>query len=80
MVNMCVRPWNDMGSDNFADSTSSCRAGIDRASYRCDLAPYDCGDQTCVDFLVSNQLDVGSLDHRVSRFNHRDQASAFNHT
>ena len=54
MVNMCVRPWNDMRSDNLADSTRGCRAGIDRTSDRCYFAPYDCGDQTGVDFLVTN--------------------------
>ena len=54
--------------------------GIDRGFDRTDFAANDRGNKPGIDPFIADQSDVRCFDHRVGRFDHRDQTHTFDHS
>ena len=63
----------------LADPARGGGAGVGGGLHRRDIAPHDGGDVTGADLLPTDKGDFRGLDHRVGRFDHRDQPLGFNH-
>jgi hypothetical protein len=65
---------------DFADSLSSSSARIDSTFDGSDIATHDGGYEAGVDLFPTDEANVSALHHRIGGFNHRHQATAFNHS
>ena len=79
-VHIIMRLRDDMRGNNFADLASGGCACIDRTPNGCDITTDDGGNQAGVNFFPADESNIRRLNHGVGRFNHRHQASAFNHS
>jgi hypothetical protein len=68
-----------MHGGNRPDPACSGGTCVHGGSNRSNLSSHDRCDKTGVDLFVSDQSDIGRLDHCVGRFDHSDQAHTFNH-
>jgi hypothetical protein len=65
----------------YCTYTARCRGPrVNRGFYCSDLTADDSGDQSGVDLLIADQLDVGRFDHSVRRLDHRDEPHTFDHS
>jgi hypothetical protein len=65
-------------SHYFTDSFACRSAGVDCRANRSNVAAHDRGYQSGIDLFPTDQTNVGSFDHRVRGFDHRDQTATFN--
>src|SRR5215213_1421402 len=71
---------DDVSRDDLADSLAGGSAGVDCTSYRGNVPTHDRSYQTSIDLLPTYETDIRGFDHRVSSFNHRHQATTFDHS
>jgi hypothetical protein len=71
---------DDVGSYNFADSITGGRTGINRATNSGNIATHDRGHETGVDLLPTDETHIRAFHHRISGFDHRHQATTFDHS
>ena len=79
LVEVVVRPRDDVHADQLADASRRRRAGIGGRLHRSDVAAHDGRHQPGIDLLPADEHDVGGLDHRVGRFDHADQPARLDH-
>src|SRR5215213_1786196 len=65
---------------DFADSLSCGCAGVNSTTNSSNIAAHDGRHQTSVDLFPADETNVSRFHHRVGGFNHRDQATAFDHS
>ena len=68
-----------MDADQFSHATRSGCACISGGFDRADVTANDGRDQSGVDLLPADEHNVGSLQHRVGRFDHAHQTAGFDH-
>jgi hypothetical protein len=66
--------------ENFADFAARGGSGVNGSFDGANFAAHDRCDQAGVDLFPADQHDIGGLNRRISRFNHRDQAATFDHS
>jgi len=64
----------------LADSLSGRSARINRAANSRNIATHDCRHETSVDLFPADEANIRSFHHRVSGFDHRYEATTFNHS
>ena len=69
-----------MNADQLANTSRRGGARIGRGLDRTDVASDDSGDETGINLLPTDEHHVRCLHHRVSGFDHADQAAGFDHT
>ena len=74
-----MRARDDVDGHQLADAARRRGAGIGRGLDRRDVAAHDGGHVAGADFFPADQRDLRRLDHRVGRFDHRDQTLGFDH-
>ena len=72
--------WDHMDGDYFADSASGCRPRFHSCFDGGYFPTYKNSDVARSDFFPTDQLDIGGLQHGVSRFELRREALHFNHS
>src|SRR5688572_3210819 len=75
-----VRPRNDVYGDELPDAPRRGRAGVGRRLDRRDIAADDCRYVAGPDLLPADQRDLGGLDHRVGRLDHGNQPLGLDHS
>src|SRR5688500_11796286 len=75
-----MRLRNDVRGHHLANSLPGRRPGVDRDTDSSDIASHNRGDQAGIDLLPTNETNVCSFHHGVSRFDHRYQSTTFNHS
>src|ERR1051325_8439762 len=65
---------------DLANSLSSSSARIDSAFDSSDIATHDGSYETRVDLFPTDEANVSGFHHRIGGFDHRHQATAFNHS
>jgi hypothetical protein len=75
-----MRLRNDVRRYNFAYALPCRRTRIDRTADRGDITSHDRSDEAGVDLFPTDQTNVRSFHHCISRFDHRYQSATFNHS
>jgi hypothetical protein len=80
MVDLFVRPRDDMDGGDGTDATGGSGSRIDRGLDCPYLASDDRGHKPGIDLFIADKLNISCLDHSVCRFDHRNKAHTFNHS
>ncbi len=68
-----------MDGDELAHAPRGGGTGVGRCLYGADITPHEHGDVASTDVFLPHEDDVGSLDHRVRRFNGSDETFGLHH-
>src|SRR5512140_2270846 len=79
-VDVGVRPRDHVDRHDLADALRGALAGLGRRLDGRDVATHDCGHVAAAGLLVTDELDLGRLDHGVGGFDHADETLDFDHS
>src|SRR5206468_9096797 len=72
--------WNDVHADQFANPACCCRSGVSCSFHRANVSAHKHGHVPSADVFLSQQLNVGCFDHRVSRFHRANKTFGLDHS
>src|SRR6188768_1377466 len=75
-----VRTRNDVHGHELTHATSRGSACIGGRLHGSDITAHDRGHITGADLLPADERHFGGFDHRVGRFDHRDQSLGLHHS
>jgi hypothetical protein len=71
---------DDVRCDDFADSFPRSCARIDSTTNSGNIATHNGRHQASVDLFPADETNIRGFHHRVGGFDHRHQATAFDHS
>src|SRR5207247_9139814 len=74
-----VRPRDDVDGDQLADAARGGGAGVGRGLHRGDVAAHDRGHIARADLFPAHEGHLGGLDHGIGRLAHRDAPFGLDH-
>jgi hypothetical protein len=69
-----------MRCDYFTHATGGGCSRINSATHGRYVASYNRGNESGIDLLIADEMHICRFDHRVSRFDHCHETSAFHHS
>jgi hypothetical protein len=79
-LNLGVRPWNNVNTDQLADPPGRSRARIRRRFHRADVTAHEDRHVACSDVLLAEQLYIRCFDHRIGGLNCTHESFGLNHS
>ena len=79
MPEILVRTRNHLHADHFANPPGRVGAGIGRGLDRRHVAGHERRDHAAADLVPAQELDVGSLQHRIGSLEQGDEALGLDH-
>ena len=75
-----MRPRDDVYGYEFAYASCGGGAGVGGGFYSSDITSDDSRDEPGTYLFVSDELNVGCLDHGVGSFDHRNKTLGLDHS